>query len=1520
VVTGSLLNRRRLAALTLVALVALVLGWALASSVPAAPACDRTWDGGGGTLAWATATNWSGDVTPQPGENVCIDAVLVVHSTGTDSIGSLQGTGGVSLTGGEIDLTYTGNDASIARFDISAGTLGGTGVLQVSATMAWSGGSMAQAGTTRILSGATLTHGSSTTFMATGRTLDVQGTMDLISTAGISQSTAPAALIQVGATGALRKTTAVGNATINVVVDNDGSVESSAGTLFLSGGTGTGTSTGDYTGSGGTVSLNGVTHVLGDGVTLSGTAIAGAIVSVANGATVTASGSNTFSSGTVNGTGTFDVTGTLAWSGGSMAEAGQTTIAPAGAITHGSSTTFLATGRTLDVQGTLELISTAGISQSTAPAALIQVESTGTLLKSTAVGNATINVVVDNDGSVQSSAGTLFLSGGTGAGTSTGDYSGTGGATVSLSGGTHTLGDGVTLTGTAIAGATVTVPNGATVTAAGTNAFSAGIVNGTGTFSVTGTLAWSGGSMTEAGHTTIAPAGAITHGSSTTFLATGRTLDVQGMLELISTAGISQSTAPAGLIQVAATGTLRKSTAVGNATINVVVDNDGSVESTAGTLFLSGGTGAGTSTGDYSGTGGGTVSFNGGTDTLGDGVTLTGSAIAGSTVTIPNGATVTASGSNAFSSGTVNGTGTFDVTGTLAWSGGSMAEAGQTTIAPAATITHGPSTTFLATGRTLDVQGTLELTAAAGISQSTAPAGLIHVEAGGTVLKSTAVGNATINVALRNDGTVTATAGKLNLGAASASPHTGTFDGVDASAHVAFSAGTHVLGPGAQLTGFTEISGATVEIPDATTISVPGTLLLSGGTLGGAGTLDVPGVLQWTGGDQAGPGATTIGGAGEVQVSGCSATLLDGRQVTNAGTIRLLGGATVDAFGQPASAVENSGLLEIDDTTPGGCSNGWFGDALIHNTGSVTKIGGATSAALGVLENDGTVTVSAGDLQITGATGTGQSGTFTASGAGTTITFADGTTSLVPPGSISGSASVVCCARLEMAPGMTMTVAPADTLTLDGGTIGGGGTIAIAGTLSWPDGDQADGGTTIVKAGGTATIGSASGSVSLGEDRSFVNEGHTVVSDATLDLNPGASIQNAGTFDLEGAALLGGSYIFGYGLSSLMHNAGLLRKADAGAAQTTVPIDNDGTIEVSAGSLALRSLLNYSTSSLTLTGGTFAARGAKLALPGELDVNAARLIVDGPGAQLVAQEFEGSPETDALAALRRNAGAGVIELAGARSQPLTGPFHNAGALRIGAGSALTIAGDFIAEPDSSVRPRIAGATANTTGTLTVSGAATLDGTLALDHDPAFHPADGTEIPLIAFASRNGTFAQVTGTDLGGGLSYSPLYGAGDVKVHVGPTGAPPPPASAELPTGASSDQTQDTRPAGISEPATRRWIVDDRSFRIARGPWTRQALERDRGGSFMVSHTRGATLVSPRVRGRRLQLIVHTCPTCGAVAVVWGGRRVGVVSLRSRRSRRAVLPVFARTKPRAGKVRLRATSARRVAIDALIVS
>jgi hypothetical protein len=95
------------------------------------------------------------------------------------------------------------------------------------------------------------------------------------------------------------------------------------------------------------------------------------------------------------------------------------------------------------------------------------------------------------------------------------------------------------------------------------------------------------------------------------------------------------------------------------------------------------------------------------------------------------------------------------------------------------------------------------------------------------------------------------------------------------------------------------------------------------------------------------------------------------------------------------------------------------------------------------------------------------------------------------------------------------------------------------------------------------------------------------------------------------------------------------------------------------------------------------------------------------------------------------------------------------------------------------------------------------------------------------------------------------------------------------------------------------------------GPWARR-------GAYLVAARRGATLRVPAVAGRALAIVARTGRRAGAVRVSWAGRS-RTVSLRSAKPGRRTIRVFSRRRARSGTVRLTATSARRVAVRALLV-
>ncbi len=66
------------------------------------------WDGDAGDLQWTNPLNWSGDILPQPGDEVVINVVgdiTVVHSSGTTTVASLLSEESLSVTGGSLTVT-----------------------------------------------------------------------------------------------------------------------------------------------------------------------------------------------------------------------------------------------------------------------------------------------------------------------------------------------------------------------------------------------------------------------------------------------------------------------------------------------------------------------------------------------------------------------------------------------------------------------------------------------------------------------------------------------------------------------------------------------------------------------------------------------------------------------------------------------------------------------------------------------------------------------------------------------------------------------------------------------------------------------------------------------------------------------------------------------------------------------------------------------------------------------------------------------------------------------------------------------------------------------------------------------------------------------------------------------------------------------------------------------------------------------------------------------------------------------
>jgi hypothetical protein len=569
------------------------------------------------------------------------------------------------------------------------------------------------------------------------------------------------------------------------------------------------------------------------------------------GVVVTLSGTLTLTS-TTTGAGNLTVTGTgvLNWNNGTMSGAGTTTIQSGGDLNLQSTGTTLQ--RPLVNQGTATTAGNGyvniGVGGSITNSGLWDIRNdqgvygsgqifnnSGTLRRSTSAGEALVQSQLNGSGPVQVQTGTLLVNGGgnysgdfvfTGAklrfngGTwaLTGDFSGASGGELLLDSGTQNFNAGATFTTVGllnVAGSTANMNTSGAVTPSDLT-LSSGTLTGPNAIGLgaAGTMIWTGGTMSGTGTTTIAAGRSLnltgsaatlqralvnqgtaaTSGNGYLSIGVGGSLTNSGVWEIQNDQGIFGS----GQI-VTNTGTLRRSTSAGEATVQPQLNGSGTVQVQSGTLLLNGG---GTYSGDFVFTGtklrfnGGTFAFTGdfsgassgellldsGTQNFNAGATLTSVGllnVAGATGNFnTSGAIVPANVT--ISSGNLAGANAVQIQagGTLTWSGGAMSGTGTTTIGSGRTLlVNGFSVTLsrplvnqggaiqsgsggvtVSAGGSITNSGTWEIQSDQGIFGSAQ----VFTNTG-TIRRTTSSGEVSISPNVGNSGTVNVETGTLAL-------------------------------------------------------------------------------------------------------------------------------------------------------------------------------------------------------------------------------------------------------------------------------------------------------------------------------------------------------------------------------------------------------------------------------------------------------------------------------------------------------------------------------------------------------------------------------------------------------------------------------------------------------------------------------------------------------------------------------------------------------------------------------------
>ena len=559
-----------------------------------------------------------------------------------------------------------------------------------------------------------------------------------------------------------------------------------------------------------------------------------------------------------------------------------------------------------------------------------------------------------------------------------------------------------------------------------------GALAGAGSLTVSGTSTWTSGQQSGAGSTTFNGATTLSGDNSRDVIS--RTVNFNGTTgwsNVSNGGGVFQTGSGATLANAGTfndnnafntsisnvfggpastfvnTGTYNK-TGAGTTNISIGFSNSGAVNVQTGTLRMGGG---GTSTGgSYSVASGATVEFSGGTQTLtnittgtGSGRLLASGGIVNSAGTLSFSGVIGASGgtfnfngaatAGGFeqTGGTVGGTGSLVVSGPSIWTSGDQSGTGSTTFNGATTLSGDGSRGI--TSRTVNFNGTTNwanVSNGGGVFQTGSGATLANA---GTFNDNTAF-NTSISNAFGGPTSIFVNAGTYNkTGAAT----TTIAIGFNNSGTLNVNAGTLTLTSG--LTNFsgTTLTGGTYNVVGASTLQFAGANVVTNAAairLDGAGAQFLnsstagSGLLNLAANTAAGSftirngrNFTTLGAfnnAGIVNV-GTSSTFTGGGVFTNqvTGQLQLAGG------GYAGPSVANSGVVS------------GFGAVapVVSNSGTVRATGGTLTLTGGALGATGTVLVDTGAALSLGATSTArnlvQNGTLLALGANNITVFND---------------------------------------------------------------------------------------------------------------------------------------------------------------------------------------------------------------------------------------------------------------------------------------------------------------------------------------------------------------------------------------------------------------------------------------------------------------------------------------------------------------------------------------------------
>jgi RHS repeat-associated protein len=691
---------------------------------------------------------------------------------------------------------------------------------------------------------------------------------------------------------------------------------------------------------------------------------------------------------------------------------------------------------------------------------------------------------------------------------------------------------------------------------------SAAVLGGPATLRISGTLNWANEStMAGSGQTVILPGASVTTALSggakiklrrfvnegTFTQSTGSVIESEGAEFVNSGTFTSKSTRTsmiekgAGAASFLNTGTVQKTGGAASTTVQVAFENKGTFSVQSGKASLTGG-GSSSAAGQWEAASGSAVNFSGGVFTLrgtlagpigffGEGTSITLEEasltaakleVEGATLSVPSG-TMSITALTMRSNAVVTGPGTLTISEALTWANESkMTGAGTTVLLAGATATTTLTGSARIEGRHLVNEGTF--TNNSGTLLGSGGATFTNL---GTFQKTSGTGTVEVKIPVENAGTVNARSGTLALKQGGSSSATGLWEGTEGGA-LNLSGGTFSLTS-------TTLSGSVGIYGESTTALAEGvsakaaSLEVEGGTLTISGAASVVEHLTMkTNG--------IVNGGGTLEVTG-SLTWAKESTMAGSGSTVLLSGATASTSLTGNARIKQRTFVNEGTFTMSSGDVQLFEGAVLENTG--TFIANTTQATVIAKSTGGGSLFNTGTFQRTAGTGATAIAAFL-DNEGTIQSESGGLTFTGNGVSVGGSVTAGEKAPITFAEG---------EYVLGGGSLAGPVTISGSSTvlLEGIEGDSAD----VTVSGATLTQGSEGTTL----------DGLAIKSASTVD--GGGTLGIAGTFTWANESTMSGT-----GDTVILPGATGLTTLAGSAHLKQRRIINEGTFTMESGTLA----------------------------------------------------------------------------------------------------------------------------------------------------------------------------------------------------------------------------------------------------------------------------------------------------------------------------------------------------------------